>query len=96
MDKGVSLAEAASYFTKSPEFIGIYGTAPSNEQLLIGYYNNVLDRAPDASGKAYWLDKMQQGLPNSEVLAYFAESPENQIKLQGVLEDGIWLAGHYV
>ncbi|MFV9681718.1 DUF4214 domain-containing protein [Pseudomonas sp. NY15367] len=96
MDRGMSLAEAASYFTKSPEFIGIYGTAPSNEQLLIGYYNNVLDRAPDASGKAYWLDKMQQGLPNSEVLAYFAESPENQIKLQGVLEDGIWLAGHYV
>ena len=96
MDKGMSLGEVASYFTKSPEFIGIYGSAPSNEQLLTGYYNNVLDRDPDASGKAYWLEKMQQGLPNSEVLAYFSESPENQIKLQGVLENGIWLEGQYV
>lgn len=95
MDEGLERLSVAQYFSQSAEFQGRYGASPTVDALLHGFYQNVLDRAPDAAGYAYWSDNMQQGLPASEVLAYFAESHENQIKLQGVLQQGVWLEGFY-
>lgn len=96
MDDGLSLSAVAGYFAQSAEFASLYGSNPSHAELLTLLYNNVLDRAPDAGGQAYWLQVMDQGLAHSEVLAYFSESQENQIKVQGVIENGIWLEGQYV
>ena len=95
MDEGLDRLSVAHYFSQSAEFQGLYGSNPSLASVLQGFYQNVLDRAPDAAGYAYWSEKIQQGLPTSDVLAYFAESQENQIKLQGVLQQGIWLEGVY-
>ncbi len=92
MDSGMSLQDVAQSFGQSPEFQSIYGVAPGNQALITGYYLNVLDRLPDPDGYAYWLDELAGGLSASGMLASFSESAENQIKLSGALEQGIWLA----
>lgn len=40
-------------FGKSPEFIGTYGGQTTSAAITL-MYNNVLNRAPDANGLAYW------------------------------------------
>lgn len=92
MDSGMSLQDVAQSFGQSPEFQGLFGVAPRNETLITSYYLNVLDREPDESGYAYWLDEMSGGLSASGMLASFSESMENQLKVSGALENGIWLA----
>lgn len=55
----------------------MYGGAgpntPANTTLVTAFYQNVLQRAPDAVGLAYWVGT---GLPASTLLAAFAQSPE--------------------
>lgn len=47
-------------------------------QLVDAMYRNVLDRAPDADGKAYWLARLAGGdLSPLQLLLFFSESPEN-------------------
>ena len=91
MDNGLFLAEAAFYFMGSREFQQLYGAQPSDEALLARYYQNVLARSPDADGYSYWLAQLDNGLDASQMLVYFSESPENQQRLAGTIEDGIWL-----
>ncbi len=92
MDSGMTLQGVANSFAQSAEFSNLYGALPSDEVLITGYYLNVLGRTPDAAGFAYWADEMSSGLGASGMLASFSESQENQIKLSGLLEHGIWLA----
>lgn len=91
MDSGMTLQDVAQSFVQSAEFASLYGQQPANGDLIAGYYLNVLDRTPDAGGYTYWVDEMQQGLSASGMLASFSESMENQIKVSGALEQGIWL-----
>ena len=78
MDKGMSLATAASSFIASSEFQARYGSAPSNGDLLTKLYSNVLGRAADQSGYDWWLTQMNNGLSKTNVLVEFAQSAENQ------------------
>jgi len=56
----------AEQFGKSPEFESNYGGLTPTQQVE-RLYMNVLDRAGDPAGVAYWAAKVEAGLPFSEV-----------------------------
>lgn len=89
MDAGVSLAQAASGFVGSTEFESMYGDGVADTGFIELLYENVLDRQPDASGYAYWLDAMNNGLTREQVLAAFSESAENKVNVAGLIDQGI-------
>ncbi|WP_338848310.1 DUF4214 domain-containing protein [Massilia sp. W12] len=87
---GISVAQVAQGFIQSAEFKSLYGAAPSNAQLVDKFYQNVLHRAPDADGRAFWQDILDQKKGTAaDVLAAFSESPENTAALVGVLQAGV-------
>ncbi|MQA23349.1 DUF4214 domain-containing protein [Rugamonas rivuli] len=88
MDKGLSLQATAGFFIGSEEFGRRYGANLSDADFVTQLYNNVLHRAPDAGGHAYWLHDLQIGVPRANVLANFSESPENQAALVQVIGNG--------
>jgi Domain of unknown function (DUF4214) len=91
LDQGVALNDIAQNFIDSAEFSFRYGSLDT-PQFVIQLYANVLDRAPDEGGLAYWQNNMNHGQSRAEVLAYFSESPENQAAVSLVLmgiQDGI-------
>ncbi|MQA42456.1 DUF4214 domain-containing protein [Rugamonas aquatica] len=88
MDKGLSLQATAGYFVASEEFGRRYGANLSDADFVTQLYNNVLHRAPDAAGHAYWLHDLQIGVARGNVLANFSESPENQAALIQVIGNG--------
>lgn len=92
MDAGMSLHSIAASFVDSAEFRSRYPQAADNDAFLNLLYLNVLDRHPDDEGKAYWLDEMTRGMPREMVLAGFSESPENQLAVIGLIQDGISLS----
>ena len=97
-DRGLSLKDVSASFVASPEFTSLYGQAPSNADLVGRLYQNILDRAPDPVGFAFWNDVLDRKLITvSELLAQFSESAENQAALNGVIGQGFaysfyWLA----
>jgi hypothetical protein len=90
MDGGTSLLDVASGFVNSPEFVALYGSNPSDSDFLTRLYSNVLHRAPDPGGYAFWLGELTAGRYNkSSILASFSESPENQAGVIGAILNGI-------
>jgi len=87
LDQGVALKDVAQSFINSPEFSLRYGSLDP-AQFVVQLYANVLDRAPDAAGLAYWQNNMSHGQSRAEVLMYFSESGENQAAVIGVIQDG--------
>lgn len=57
----------ANEFSKTPEFVSNYGALTPSEQ-IDKIYVNVLDRKPDADGKAYWLSELTKGTPIGNVV----------------------------
>ncbi|MYM38853.1 DUF4214 domain-containing protein [Duganella qianjiadongensis] len=89
MDKGYALVDVAAAFIQSAEFVTLYGAQPSNADLLTHIYQNVLHRAADAGGYAFWLGVLDRNaVSRAQVLAEFSESPENQAALIGVIGNG--------
>lgn len=89
MDKGVSLMDVAAGFVASSEFGSVYGTNPSNHDIVLRFYNNVLHRAPDAAGLDYWVGVLDSKAASlAAVLAGFSESPENQAGLAPIIGNG--------
>ncbi|KFE57143.1 DUF4214 domain-containing protein [Pseudomonas syringae] len=90
VDQGTSVSAIALGFVQSNEFrqLNPAGDTPS---LLKSYYQNVLHRAPDATGMAYWSSQAAGGLPAHEILVAFAESNENLGNTAAATKDGIWL-----
>jgi Ca2+-binding RTX toxin-like protein len=96
IDKGASLEVVAAGFIGSAEFAGLYGASPGNEQFTRLLYQNVLNRAPDDAGYAFWNDALNgTGLfvgagpaTRAQVLVQFSESPENKDNVIGVIADG--------
>jgi hypothetical protein len=82
----------AQGFIDSPEFQTNYGNL-SNQAFVTQLYANVLDRAPDPTGLAGWLNLMTPGnssgttYTQAMVLVGFAESPENITKSASWLTD---------
>jgi hypothetical protein len=90
MDKGQPLYDVGTEFTRSAEFIKMYGATHTAEDFLTRVYDHVLHRAADASGYAFWLDALHHGLSEGRLLAEFGESPENQAQVIAQIQNGIW------
>lgn len=75
---GSSLAEITAAMAESSEFTSRYGTNPSNAELVDALYQNVLGRAGDSEGRAYWISNLDAGsLSTIDVIMAFSDSPEN-------------------
>jgi hypothetical protein len=78
-DGGQSLNQLAAQFRSSAEFKTLFGENPNDDQYVIRLYENVLDRAPDESGLAFWRGELTGGSATRDsLLVSFAESPENR------------------
>ncbi|MFG0465310.1 DUF4214 domain-containing protein, partial [Pseudomonas putida] len=90
MDAGTSLTEVALGFVQSAEFQKLH-TAPDTNSMITSFYQNVLHRAPDATGLAYWSNAAATGTQTHEMLAAFSESTENVNNTAAAMKNGIWL-----
>ena len=89
MDNGLSLAEVAAGFMRTPEFIAAYGANPSNHDLVSQIYLNVLHRPAEPGGLAYWTGALDRGVVTAaQALSMISESPENQAALAPVIGEG--------
>ncbi|WP_203095310.1 DUF4214 domain-containing protein [Skermanella rosea] len=86
----ITLTTAAAGFIGSPEFIQRYGQ-PSNAGFVTLLYRNVLDRTPDASGRAAWLGALDAGMTRADAVLGFSESAENITRHQATIGQGIWM-----
>jgi hypothetical protein len=90
LDEKATVREIAVGFAESKEFADLYGSAPSNADIVMRLYKNILHREPDAGGYQYWLnilDTKQATLPY--VLAFMSESQENQDGTAELIANGI-------
>jgi hypothetical protein len=86
-DHGMDITAIANQFVRSDEFRHVYGNAPTNAEIVTGYYEHVLHRAPDQAGVAYWVQEMDAGHATAaEVLVDFSRSQENFDLLVGVAQ----------
>ena len=68
--------EVAAGFVNSAEFQSIYGTTTNSEFVTL-LYNNVLHRAPDATGLSNWTGRLDdQSYSREQVVLGFSNSPE--------------------
>ncbi len=88
LDKGSALESAAAAFIASPEFSNLYGANLTNDMFLDRLYQNVMNRAADDEGRAFWKKALDDGFSRAEVLSQFSESAENKANVVGVLDDG--------
>lgn len=90
VDHGLQLEDMAKEFmTNQPEWDKMYGKTPSNADFLTNLYAHVLHRGPDGEGYAFWLNALDTKIATREhLLAFFSESPENQLQVIGSIENG--------
>lgn len=69
------IAAVADDFTRSAEFRGRYGAVDDGDFVDL-VYRNVLERAPDPGGRAYWLDQLRRGMPRGHLMVHFSDSVE--------------------
>jgi len=73
---GQSLGAISDAFAASPEFQQTYGSL-NNEQFVTLIYQNVLGRAPDSGGYAFWVGELNSGRrTRGQVMIGFSESDE--------------------
>ncbi|NNG23159.1 type I secretion C-terminal target domain-containing protein [Telluria aromaticivorans] len=90
MDKGATVYDLAVGFVASKEFADLYGAAPTNAELVTRLYTNILHRAPEAAGYAYWLDILDSKKADLVgVLALISESGENVEGVAELIANGI-------
>lgn len=89
LDDGMGLTAVADSFLASPEAQALYGTQQSDSDFLTSLYGNVLHRAPDTPGLAFWLGHLQSGaVTRAQLLSDFSESTENYNNLLPLIADG--------
>ncbi|UTD55624.1 DUF4214 domain-containing protein [Halomonas sp. MS1] len=76
VSESVNLNDIADSFVGSEEFARQYGSI-ENDAYIELMYENVLERASDAAGQAYWLDKLDNGAERGAVMVGFTESAES-------------------
>jgi len=75
MESGASLSTIASGFVGSPEYAAnISGSADP----IAALYQNLLGRAPDAAGAAFWQSSLNSGASIADIAKGFTDSPEYQ------------------
>ncbi len=73
---GQALEDIAEWFAESREYRQRY-EGKTFEQFLDRLYSEVLERDPDAKGKAYWLEQLRNGEVNrGTIVVYFSEGEE--------------------
>jgi len=73
---GSPITDISQNFTRSAEFQSDYGNV-SDRDFITLVYRNVLDRAPDEAGYAYWVDQMQnRGMSRGVLMINFSDSAE--------------------
>lgn len=78
LQKGEALSSLASGFLASEEFAARFGDASADDDSFVErLYQNVLGRAGEAEGRAFWGDSLDKGCTRAEVLAAFSESAEH-------------------
>lgn len=87
IEQGATLTDAAAGFLQSAEFESLYGK-PSDMALVDILYRSALGRAPDAEGRAWHQQDLQNGISQANVLLNFANSAE-KIGLTGVIDSSI-------
>ena len=61
LSEGMTMPEIARSFFVQPESQAAYPDPNDNAQLVDDAYANLLERAPDAEGRAYWIDALTNG-----------------------------------
>jgi hypothetical protein len=89
MDHGERLAGVAGNFIHSQEFLDLYGANPSDAQYVSALYQNLLHRAPDPGGYAYWVDVLGHGADRAQALADISNSPENIAAVSPIIPVGV-------
>jgi uncharacterized delta-60 repeat protein len=74
---GDSLDGISNLFATSPEFVATYGSL-DNAAFVDRVYRNVLGRAPDSGGLAFWTGQLDGGMTRGEMMTQFSESAEYQ------------------
>ena len=90
LQKGLSVADMASGFAASTEFVATYGPL-NNQQFVEQLYRNVLDREGEATGVAGWTNALNtHAMSRGQVLAGFSELNEHVQKLTPAVSAGIF------
>jgi len=73
---GEPLGDVSQFFAGSDEFIERYGELDDGEFVDL-VYQNILEREPDAKGRAHWVEQLGSGaIDRGRVMIGFSESPE--------------------
>lgn len=92
LEKGATgLATTAASFVGSAEFQFRFG-APDSGGIVTLLYSNVLGRAPDPGGFAFWVGYLQSGGELGAMVIGFSESAENIARTAAVVREGLWVA----
>lgn len=91
-DAGFTLDAIAAQFIGSSEFRRLYGSGPSNHELLTRVYQHVLHRTPDQAGFNFWLNALDnKSVTPAGLLAQFSDSTENRTQVLPAIQSGIWI-----
>ncbi len=77
---GMSFEEMVARFADSPEFRSIFGNRiveDSNEEWVEFVYVEIMDRNPEPTGEAFWIEALETGFfTRVDMVIWFAESTE--------------------
>ncbi len=81
---GWTIDGVSEFFARSDEFVAKYGSLSDGAYVDL-VYENVLGRAPEAEGRAFWIEELGAGLPRGVLMARFSESPEFVSQTDGLV-----------
>lgn len=89
LDKGVSLREVAQAFMATNEYRSLYGVGQGNLELVTRFYQNILGRDPEPTGRDFWVRNLDARLTGvADVIVAISESAENQEGLAAIIGNG--------
>ena len=80
----------AGQFSRSDEFVSLYGSNPSNMDYVEAMYVNALGWQPDQAGFDFWVDAMDRGMTQEDVLVAFALSDDSFHHKMTGFDEGLW------
>ena len=97
LDNGANLVnDVANGFVNSKEFETLYGANSSNAAFIEKLYQNVLNRAPEPDGFAFYDKALNSGVSRATLLANFSQSNENIEQVAPLVGQGISYIEHIV
>lgn len=90
VEAGQNLSSLADDFLDSMEFADRFGTELDHGEYVDALYGNVLGRAPDDAGRAFWVDTLAEpDFSPAQLLQAFARSSEFEDNTAETFSDGI-------